>query len=123
MKKVLFFILLIVTVTFGRIMASNNEGEGSGIDTNSSTAEMEFISQIHDLDAICMKKLNNLESCMPEVIVVDEEYQVIAAGFKANYIIDQLIPGSNYLTTVLGIEYYALDFSLSGPLYRLVTQK
>ena len=121
MKKVPYLILLIVTVTFSSTMAGSNEGEGSALNTKVSMAELEFVDQIHELNEICMNKLDNLEECLPKVIILDRDCKIIAAGERANYIIDQLMPNSNFVTNVLGTDYYSLNFSISEPIKKLIT--
>ena len=121
MKKVPYLILLIVTVTFSSTMAGSNEGEGSALNNNVSMAEWEFADQIHELNEVCMNKLNNLEECLPKVIILDRDCKIIAAGVRASYIIDQLMPNSNFVTNVLGTDYYSLNFSISEPIKKLIT--
>ena len=121
MKKVSFLILLTVIVTVSSTMAGGNEGEGSELNTKVSMAELEFVEQIHDLNEICMNKLDNLEECLPKVIIMDKDYNIIAAGVRANYIINQLMPGANFLTNVLGTDYYSINFSISEPIKKLIT--
>jgi hypothetical protein len=123
MKKVSYLILLIVTVTFSMSMASGNEGEGSALVAEVSTAELEFVNQIDRLNEICLNKLDNIEECLPKVIVLDGDYNIIAAGVRANYIIDQLIPTSNFLTNVQGTDYYSLNFRISEPVKMLITNR
>jgi hypothetical protein len=123
MKKVSYLILLIVTVTFSMSMASGNEGEGSALVAEVSTAELEFVNQIDRLNEICLNKLDNIEECLPKVIVLDRDCNIIAAGVRANYIIDQLIPTSNFLTNVQGTDYYSLNFRISEPVYMLITNR
>jgi len=123
MKKVPYLILLILTVTFSWTMAGSNEGEGSALNTKVSMAECEFVDQIHALDELCMNKLDNLEECLPKVIILDRDCEIIAAGGRANYIIDQLMPNSNFVTNVLGTDYYSLNFSISEPIKKLITSK
>ncbi len=123
MKKVSYLILLIVTVTFNMSMASGNEGEGSALVAEVSTAELEFVNQIDRLNEICLNKLDNIEECLPKVIVLDKDCNIIAAGVKANYIIDQLIPTSNFLTNVQGTDYYSLNFRISEPVKMLITNR
>ena len=120
MKKVPYLILLIVTVTFSSTMAGSNEGEGSALNNNVSMAEWEFADQIHELNEVCMNKLNNLEECLPKVIILDRDCRIIAAGQKENYIIDQLIPTSNYITNVQGTDYYSLNYRISEPIKKLI---
>ena len=121
MKKVPYLILLIVTVTFSMTMAGSNEGEGSALNTKISMAELEFVDQIHELNEICMNKLDNLEECLPKVIILDRDCKIIAAGVRANYIIDQLMPNSNFISNVLGTDYYSLNFTISEPIKKLIT--
>ena len=123
MKKVSYLILLIVTVTFSMSMASGNEGEGSALVAEESTAELEFVNQIDRLNEICLNKLDNIEECLPKVIVLDRDCNIIAAGVRANYIIDQLIPSSNFLTNVQGTDYYSLNFRISEPVKMLITNR
>ncbi|MGD9329204.1 MAG: hypothetical protein PVH48_09585 [Cyclobacteriaceae bacterium] len=123
MKKVSYLILLIVTVTFSMSMASGNEGEGSALVAEVSTAELEFVNQIDRLNEICLNKLDNIEECLPKVIVMDRDCNIIAAGVRANYIIDQLIPTSNFLTNVQGTDYYSLNFRISEPVKMLITNR
>lgn len=123
MKKVSYLILLIVTVTFNMSMASGNEGEGSALVAEVSTAELEFVNQIDRLNEICLNKLDNIEECLPKVIVLDKDCNIIAAGVKANYIIDQLIPTSNFLTNVQGTDYYSSNFRISEPVKMLITNR
>jgi len=122
MKKVPYLILLIVTVTFSSTMAGSNEGEGSTLTAEVSMAELEFVNQIHDLNEICMDKLDNLEECLPKVIIIDGDCKIIAAGVRANYIIDQLMPNCSFLSNVLGTDYYSLNFSISEPIKMLITR-
>ena len=123
MKKVAYLVLLIVTVTFSMSMASSNEGEGSALMAEVSMAELEFVTQIDRLNEICLNKLENIEECLPQVIILDGDYKIIAVGVRANFIIGQLIPTSNYLTNVQGTDYYSLNFSISGPVKMLITSK
>ena len=121
MKKVPYLILLIATVTLSSTMAGSNEGEGSVLNNEVSMAESEFVDQIHDLNKLCMNKLNNLEECLPKVIILDRDCEIIAAGIRANYIIDQLLLNSNFITTVQGTDYYSLNISISDPIKKLIT--
>lgn len=123
MKKVAFFIMLFVTVTFSMSMASINEGDGSASIARVSMAEWEFVNQIDRLNEICLNKLNNIEDCLPKVIILDSDCNIIAAGVRANYIIDQLMPTSSFLTNVQGTDYYSLNFSISEPVKMLITNK
>ncbi len=123
MKKVLILILLIVTVPFSTTMASSNEGEGSAFKAEVSMAELEFVNQIDRLNEICLNKLDNIEECLPKVIIVDRDCNIIAAGVRANYVIDQLIPNSSFLTNVQGTDYYSLNFSVSDPVRMLITNR
>jgi hypothetical protein len=123
MKKVPYLIMLIVTITFSISMASGNEGEGSALVAEVSTAELEFVHQIDRLNEICLNKLDNIEECLPKVIVLDRDCNIIAAGVRANYIIDQLIPTSNFLTNVQGTDYYSLNFRISEPVKMLITNR
>ena len=123
MKKVTYIILLIVTVTFSMTMASSNEGEGSALTAEISMAELEFVNQIDRLNEICLTQLNNIEECLPKVIILDRDCNIIAAGVRANYIINQLMPTSNYLTNVHGTDYYSLNFSVSEPVKMLITNR
>ena len=102
-------------------MAGSNEGEGSALNTKISMAELEFVDQIHELNEICMNKLDNLEECLPKVIILDRDCKIIAAGVRANYIIDQLMPNSNFISNVLGTDYYSLNFTISEPIKKLIT--
>jgi len=78
---------------------------------------------MQDLNEICMDKLDNIEECLPKIIVLDRDCKIIAVGVKANYIIDQLMPNSDYLTNVLGTDYYYMNFSISEPIKMLITNK
>lgn len=122
MKKVPYLILLIVTVTFSMTMAGSNEGEGSALTAKVSMAELEFVHQIHDLNKICMDKLDNLEECFPKVIIIDGDCNIIAAGVRANYIIDQLMPSCSFLSNVLGTDYYSLNFSIAESVKMLIAR-
>lgn len=123
MKKVSLLILLIVTVTFSKTMASTNEGEGSALMDNVSMAELEFVNQMDRLNEICLNKLNNIEECLPKVIILDRDCNIIAAGVRANYIIDQLMPTSSFLTNVQGTDYYSLNYRISEPVKMLITNR
>ena len=123
MKKVSLLILLIVTVTFSKTMASTNEGEGSALMDNVSMAELEFVNQIDRLNEICLKQLNNIEDCLPKVIILDRDCNIVAAGVRANYIIDQLMSTTSYLTNVQGTDYYSLNYSILEPVKMLITNK
>ena len=123
MKKVSYLILLIVTVTFSMSMASSNDGEGSALMAEVSMAEMEFVNQIDRLNEICLNKLNNIEECLPKVIVLDRDCNIIAAGVRANYIIYQLIPTSSFLTNVQGTDYYYMNFRISEPVKMLIANR
>jgi hypothetical protein len=70
-----------------------------------------------------LNKLDNIEECLPKVIVLDRDYNIIAAGVRANYIIDQLIPTSSFLTNVQGTDYYSLNFRISEPIELLITNR
>ena len=104
-------------------MASMKEGEGSALRTGVSMAELEFVHQIDRLNEICMNKLDNIEECMPQVIILDGDCNIIAAGIRANYIVGQLLPTSSFLTNVQGTDYYSLNFSISEPVKMLITNK
>jgi hypothetical protein len=121
MKKVIYLILLMVTVTFSMSMASINEGEGSALTAEVSMAELEFVHQIDRLNEICLTQLNNIEECLPKVIILDRDCNIITAGVQANYIINQLMPTSSYLTNVQGTDYYSLNYSVSDPVKMLIT--
>ncbi len=123
MKKVPYLILLIVIVTFSMSMASSNERKGSDLTDEVSMAEIEFVHQIDRLNEICLNKLDNIEECLPKVIILDGDCNIIAAGLRTNYIIDQLMPTSSFLTNVQGTDYYSLNFSISGPVKMLITNK
>ena len=123
MKKVPYLILLIVTVTFSSTMAGSNEGEGSALKAEVTMAELEFVNQIDRLNEICLNKLDNIEECLPKVIILDRGCNIIAAGVRANYIIDQLIPTSSFLTKVQGTDYYYLNFRISEPVKMLITNR
>lgn len=123
MKKVTYLILLIVTVTFSMSMASSNEGEGSALMAEISMAELEFVNQIDRLNEICLNQLNNIEECLPKIIILDRDCNIIAAGVRANYIINKLIPTSSFLTNVQGTDYYSLNYSVSEPVKMLITNR
>lgn len=123
MKNVPYLIMLILTVTISMTMASSNEGERSELTAEVSMAELEFVNQIDRLNEICLNKLDNIEECLPKVIILDRECNIIAAGVRANYIIGQLMPTSSFLTNVQGTDYYSLNYSISGPVERLITNK
>ena len=123
MKNVPYLIMLILTVTISMTMASSNEGERSTLTAEVSMAELEFVNQIDRLNEICLNKLDNIEECLPKVIILDRECNIIAAGVRANYIIGQLMPTSSFLTNVQGTDYYSLNYSISGPVERLITNK
>jgi hypothetical protein len=123
MKNVPYLIMLILTVTISMTMASSNEGERSTLTAEVSMAELEFVNQIDRLNEICLNKLDNIEECLPKVIILDRECNIIAAGVRANYIIGQLMPTSSFLTNVQGTDYYSLNYGISEPVQMLITNK
>ena len=123
MKTKIYLSLLIVIAVVGTAMAGSNERKDSALEQNISMAEMEFVSQCHDLHEICKKNLDNLGSCLPEVIIVDRNYNFIVSGLKANYLIEQFLYGSDYLTNVLGIDYYSLNYEISWSPERMTVAK
>ena len=121
MKTKIIISLLIIITTVGSAMAGSNERKDAAEEQNISMAEMEFISQCHDLHQICKKNLNDLENCLPEVVIIDKDCNILASGKKANLIVGQLMDESNYLTSVLGTEYYSLNYEIPWSTEKMVS--
>jgi len=123
MKTKIIISLLIIITAVGSAIAGSNERKDPGTEQNISMAEMEFLSQCHDLHQICKKNLNDLESCIPEVVIIDQDCNILASGKKANFIVDQLMDESNYLTSILGTEYYSLNYEIPWSIENMVFVK
>ena len=121
MKTKIIFSVLIIITTVGSSIAGSNERKDAAEEQNISMAEMEFISQCHDLHQICKKNLNDLESCLPEVVIIDKDCNILATGKKANLIVDQLMKESSFLTSVLGIAYYSLNYEIPWSTEKMVS--
>jgi hypothetical protein len=107
MKKKLIAVLSIALIaTSLGIAGSTDEHGGARV---ISMAESEFISQIHELDLVCNKYINNLELCLPELVILDDLNHPYAKGKYSSSVLLYLIEHSDFLTTIHGIDFYKLN--------------
>lgn len=107
MKKKLIAVLLIalIATSFGLAGSTDEQGAARVI----SMAESEFISQAHELDLVCNKFINNLELCLPELVILDELNQPYVKGKYSSSVLLFFIKHSDFLTTIHGIDFYKLN--------------
>jgi len=110
MKTNIYLSVLIVFVTVSIAVASSNEREESNSEHKTSMAELEFISQCNDLQEICNKRIDILAVCIPEVIILDRNLNIIACGVASIGLIAYLIPGSEFLAHIHSTDYYFFNY-------------
>jgi hypothetical protein len=79
MNKKIYLSILVVVITVGIAGAGSNERDRSDDKQSISMAEKEFVSQCVELNEIYRKDLNKLEKCLPEVIILDQKFNIVAA--------------------------------------------
>jgi hypothetical protein len=110
MNKKIYLSILVVVITVGIAGAGSNERDRSDDKQSISMAEKEFVSQCVELNEIYRKDLNKLEKCLPEVIILDQKFNIVAAESHVSLIVEHLIMGLEFITNILGTEYYSLNY-------------
>ena len=106
-KFISVFLVALIATSFGIAGSTDEQGAARVI----STAESEFISQIHELDLVCKKYLENLELCWPELVILDELNHLYAKGKYSSKVLVQFIKCCDFLTSIHGIDFYKLNMS------------
>jgi hypothetical protein len=104
------------------VNASSYDTEKSFDEKKVSMAESDFIHQCCHLNKICMEKILNLKDCIPEIILLDQSYSMIASGLKDGYIVNHLIQGADYITKVLGTEYYLVNIEIPLSILKILSK-
>jgi hypothetical protein len=123
MNKKIYLSILVVVITVGIAGAGSNERDRSDDKQSISMAEKEFVSQCVELNEIYRKDLNKLEKCLPEVIILDQKFNIVAAESHVSLIVEHLIMGLEFITNILGTEYYSLNYKDSQSAIGVMTDQ
>lgn len=112
MKTYLLSGLLLTAMVFGQVRAGSTESNRTEAREDLSTAELESIYQCVAMNEICRKNLDNIKDYIPEVIIFDENWKIVVTGMSIGYLVQQLLDGAEFVTRILGTDYYSFDFEV-----------
>jgi len=104
MKKLL--IILLTTASFSLSLANTNDRQKD--DENFTAAEEDFIVACVEKEIECFAK-ENATCCIPEVVIIDQNDQILAKGDRDNPIIKNFIVVSDYLTKAQSTDYFRMN--------------
>jgi hypothetical protein len=104
MKKLI--IIIFAAASFSFSYADTNDRNKN--QEKYTAAEQDFIQACIEKKADCFTKAKE-GCCFPEVVIIDQNDRIFAKGDLDNPVIKNFIIVSDFLTGVLGTEYYRMS--------------